>query len=302
VPPGEELGKIKPSDAVPKEPPKLTVQALLCWSEYYNGKWQPTKTSDVNQPLSLNEFPVTGPGSFDRSILRLGTIEGSFGELLIYISPYSFRYDDPAPIKDIPDYTYVYHAFRLFNTHSLPIVDVVSLWVTDLDVAVIDTSLDVVTTPSNILEISHGKVTAQPVTHHVLRNKIDGYVIVPRHHLANGWEAPFFYWDSRHAFYVTTKKEKVRIQNRTSYYEVPDATMLMSIKPLIIEEYELGAPGPYEVAPTKLNDPAAMKRFVSQDAYIKKAILITSTVHLDGAEIGPAGRVGNPLQEPVKKE
>ena len=24
------------------------VQAVLCWSEYYNGKWQPTKTSDIN--------------------------------------------------------------------------------------------------------------------------------------------------------------------------------------------------------------------------------------------------------------
>ena len=55
----------------------MTVQAVLCWSEYYNGKWQPTKTSDVNQPLSLSEFPVTGPGSFDRSILRLGIIEGA---------------------------------------------------------------------------------------------------------------------------------------------------------------------------------------------------------------------------------
>jgi hypothetical protein len=161
----------------------------------------------------------------------------------------------------------------------------------------IDTSLDVVTTPSEILEISHGKVATQPVTHQVLRNKIGGYVIVPRHHLANGWDAPFFYWDSRHAFYVTTKKEKVPIQNRTSYYEGLDVTMPMSIKPLIIAEYEPEGPGPYEVGPTKLNDPSAMKRFVSGDAYIKKGILITSTVHLDGAEIGPAGRVANSIQE-----
>ena len=33
--------------------PKVTVQAMLCWSEYYNGKWQPTKTSDINQPADI---------------------------------------------------------------------------------------------------------------------------------------------------------------------------------------------------------------------------------------------------------
>ena len=27
--------------------------AVLCWTEYYNGQWQPTKTSDVNLPTSL---------------------------------------------------------------------------------------------------------------------------------------------------------------------------------------------------------------------------------------------------------
>jgi len=30
--------------------PMVSVQAVLCWSEYYNGKWQPTKTSDINRP------------------------------------------------------------------------------------------------------------------------------------------------------------------------------------------------------------------------------------------------------------
>ena len=29
---------------------QVTVQAVLCWSEYYNGKWQATKTSDIDLP------------------------------------------------------------------------------------------------------------------------------------------------------------------------------------------------------------------------------------------------------------
>lgn len=309
-PPGDELGKIKPSDMVPKEVPKVTVQAVLCWSEYYNGKWQPTKTSDVNRPLWLPselhqpsfliEFPVTGEGSFDRSILRLGITNGSADDLFIYISPYMSRYAAPAPSGDVPDYTLVYPAFRLFNTHSLPTVDRVSLWVTNIDVATIDTALDI-DTPSEILEITHGKAgtPSASVTHDVLHNKnrMVDHAIIPRHHLANEWNAPFFYWDSHHAFYVTTKKEKVPIQDQRSYYEATDSTMSMSIKPLTIAKYEPGGPGPYEVGPNGINILSAMKGFISEDAYIKKGLLMTSTVHINGTEIGPAGRVAYSIQE-----
>ena len=40
----------------------VTVQAVLCWTEYYNGKWQPTKTSDVNLPTTIGNFDPSGSG------------------------------------------------------------------------------------------------------------------------------------------------------------------------------------------------------------------------------------------------
>ena len=40
-------------------------QAVLCWTEYYNSKWQPTKTSDINLPTTIGSFDQTGPGSFE---------------------------------------------------------------------------------------------------------------------------------------------------------------------------------------------------------------------------------------------
>ena len=45
----------------------------MCWSEFYNGKWQPTKTSDINQPTSIGTFDPAGPGSFEasRSLVRI---------------------------------------------------------------------------------------------------------------------------------------------------------------------------------------------------------------------------------------
>ncbi|MGH8470922.1 MAG: hypothetical protein ACREVJ_00305 [Gammaproteobacteria bacterium] len=68
------------------------------------------------------------------------------------------------------------------------------------------------------------------------------------------------------------------------------------IAPLIMPEYEPPGPGPYEFGLTGI-DPSSIKRLVSEDAYIKKGIPMTSTVLLDGAEIGPAGRIVTTLQK-----
>ena len=44
------------------QPEVVTVQAVLCWTEFYNGKWQPTKTSDVNLPTTLGPVRHRRPG------------------------------------------------------------------------------------------------------------------------------------------------------------------------------------------------------------------------------------------------
>ncbi len=81
---------------------KVTVQAVLCWSEYYNGKWQPTKTSDINRPTSLGQFDSAGNGAFDRSKLQLSSHEGE-GVLRLVISGGHLSW------------------FNLYNSHSLPV-------------------------------------------------------------------------------------------------------------------------------------------------------------------------------------
>lgn len=95
-----ELGSLKTSDINPNLP-QVTVQAVLCWSEYYNGKWQPPKTSDVNNPVSLD---TSSPSVFDRSTLRLWSDEPQDGQLRITIYGNVTR-----------------RAFLLYNTHSLPL-------------------------------------------------------------------------------------------------------------------------------------------------------------------------------------
>jgi len=131
----------------------------------------------------------------------------------------------------------------------------------------------------------------------VLGNKIGNRTIEPYHKLQNPWEAPFFYSDSRHVFYVNTKKSLVPLPLWPLYYGSLDNVVNASISSLIMAEYEPPGPGPYEFGLTGLSNSTSMKRFVSEDAYINKALAMTNTVHLDGAEIGPSGHVVNALQK-----
>jgi hypothetical protein len=111
----------------------VTVSAVLCWSEYYNGKWQPQKTSDINRPTTIGTFDASGPGAFDpaRALLQLApaTVADEY---------YSLKYRETAPPASIlanalvlgitwspsvpvfmtPWFT---GGFVLHNTHSLPV-------------------------------------------------------------------------------------------------------------------------------------------------------------------------------------
>ena len=51
-----------------KEQTLEQVSAVLCFSEYYNGKWQPAKTSDTAAPVNLGVIPA---GTFPRSAVAL---------------------------------------------------------------------------------------------------------------------------------------------------------------------------------------------------------------------------------------
>ena len=68
--------------SIDSTPPEsgTTTDANLSWSEYFNGKWQPRRTSDFNQPIQ-NFFS----GTLDRSRVYLEPHEGEEGELIINV-------------------------------------------------------------------------------------------------------------------------------------------------------------------------------------------------------------------------
>ncbi|MGH8470921.1 MAG: neuraminidase-like domain-containing protein, partial [Gammaproteobacteria bacterium] len=208
-----ELKDIKVKN-INTEPPKVKVQAMLCWSEYYNGKWQPTKTSDVNRPTELGRFDAAGPSPFDRSELLLSVREPDELE------------------KDLPESGGLrvsigdWSSFLLYNTHSAP--------VREEEAASAPPALSAqyryLFTPSNTLfyvkySTYDGNVSSD-LTRDVLKNTIRDWTIEPRHELQNPWEAPFFYEDRRHVFYVTTKQILVPVQESLSYYGVSDSACM----------------------------------------------------------------------------
>jgi ABC toxin N-terminal region/Neuraminidase-like domain len=251
---------------------RMEVQAILCWSEYYNGKWQPTKTSSVDDPAFVDR---SAPDAFERSELSLWVVENEhYLRVLI--------------IGDGAGASY----FNLYNTHSLPEWGTLANYTHEVPrlLDTFDSTFTIKYSDSN------GDLPPQPV----LETTISDRTVQPQHRLHQIWEAPFFYEDRRHVFYVTTKKGFVPVQQSRWYYVTGDSATYAPIQSLIMRQYKLPGSSPHESGPTRL-DPSSMKRFVTDDAYIKRGIPMTGAVGLDGVEIGPAGRVAH-ATESIKGE
>ncbi|QGM47133.1 hypothetical protein H2LOC_016335 [Methylocystis heyeri] len=95
----------------------LAVQAVLCWSEFYNGKWQDMKTSDVNHPATLNIDASAADREFEllRNRIRIvvAPVPSSVPSdaLALAILPPG---DGTKPVEPFGP------GFILHNTHSLP--------------------------------------------------------------------------------------------------------------------------------------------------------------------------------------
>ncbi|MFD7874403.1 neuraminidase-like domain-containing protein [Streptomyces sp. NPDC059766] len=178
---------------------KLFPQAALCWSEYYNGQWQPPKTSNMTMPTGFGRpFDISGDGAFHRDLLVLGeTLESD--ALRIRIQGQGNG-----------------SSFLFYNTHSLPERQE-DRSQEPLDVESFARFIRHIEASSPTLRISYvgaeeGEIPQDVIT---VRDGTSYRVSSPFHVsyfpdgdqqslIQNPWEAPFLYSDNRHAFYVTT--------------------------------------------------------------------------------------------------
>ena len=293
-PAGKPLGELTTSDL--PSPGEMTRDAVLCWSEYYNGKWQAAKTSDVARPTTLPAFAAFN----DRSRLRLGTRpEGDALRVHITDGPTRSFVTGSDGLLDLVE-TWP-GSFLFYNTHSIPVrgEDVVKpagpgkQFLKSRDFAGTATEL----------AFAYSQPPAPPLTRHILEPQMAFTVVTPRHELWNAWDAPFLYSDSRHAFFVTSEAHAVRLPTFDGYGILPTVgeRTLAKIPPLVVQsppppkpqvwgERGVAAPG------RGVADPMPLRAFVSEDAYIRQGLPTTVNVDFGDCQIGPSGVI--PLEKP----
>ena len=261
--------------------PKVTFQAVLCYSEYVNGTWQPAKTSDVAQPTTLI---TCTPAGFDRRAVRLNTTVSSDGGLDVQIMGNGFS-----------------SWFHLYNTHSAPVRAEDVPFSNEFIITLPQESRDVSTDSADLVATYYPSFllfgTGDTLTRDILTTPFGDRVVVPEQDLDNAWDAPFLYSDAHNCFYVTTTEQPVSIPVFNGYGKVDDGSigqMVYKIPPVLIDVHETIVPdplGPVETRNPYVVDPAATSRIISEDAYIHTGIANATTVSFGGRLIGPTGGI-----------
>jgi hypothetical protein len=290
---------------------KVNVQAILCWSEFYNGKWQPTKMSDVNHPTFIGSFDADGSGAFHRKNFRLQVASPSYSPDKLVVS---IDLCGNPLISDPP-------GFLLYNTHSAPPAledaadrpNLTAIGWRDIATSYgssgpVDPNVSYPPSSSpNTFWIFYIKMQAQktgkgwgPVTAYsndILTSPVGERVVVPQpfSEMATAWNMPFFFEDSRNVFYVTTSQARVPLHLYQGFGSYPGLTIHSAagdIPTLVVPP----APGPVAhftpiVSPANppLANPGEMRRFVTEDAYIRAGIATTTPVSYQDVQIGPRG-------------
>ena len=253
--------------------------AVLCWSEHYNGKWQPTKTSNINNPTEVGSFNATEINTFDRQSFQLKAVEWT-GGLTIVIEGYSGSW------------------FVLYNTHSLPIrrEDWSSMPPKNSSFPAPYRHLGM---DNNTVMIHYTKQDSQHLYRDVFKfpDGVSYRFTAPNHQMQSPWNAPFFYEDSRHVFYVSTSDRPVTISEFKGIgFKEYLPKQELHIPPSVLESQPKirDRLGPVAMdSRIAVVDLAVMKRFVTEDAYIKKGIATTGTVRFGDKDISATGIMSN---------
>lgn len=307
----------------------VTVSGVLYWSEYYNGKWQHQKSSDVHAPAELgSQFDTNGPNSFDvlRSLITIVPVSpGShafWGKAKFIIS--SSIPGDALILAISTPGKQIYGGFVMYNTHSLPV-----RWEDVTATVSFGKILNEQVPISGVIEQANPGRTFQPggvytggtstdtfsiayytvndpaspvsATTQFCKNSLLGLNRQPRvvdcAPNALGWDAPFLFEDRRNVFYVTTTETVSRILDTPIYgilnTAIYSAVTAARIPPLIVNTPAppvLETPLAYGIAGGG-DDTSAVSTLVVQDPRIHTALGTVTAVTYQGVALYPTGQV-----------
>jgi hypothetical protein len=182
----------------------------LCWTEFYNGKWQPTKTSDVARPANISGwrderiFAPSGDGSFDeiRNLITIVPCDNPdhMGALELNIVR-STHYTSERPVFGA--------GFIMFNSHSLPahLENVSSYPYEPLTYRYFFPYQEPYTckNTSGTLTVNYGEMGGNDFSHDVISFRWVPRLIDAQPGLSDYIGPPFIYEDRQYQFYVTTE-------------------------------------------------------------------------------------------------
>jgi hypothetical protein len=175
--------------------------AVLCWSEYYDGKWQPQKTSDPNRPSFL--FQKRPSTSYDRSELSLMAHPEGNGLRIkggIMVDTFGLRESEPS--------------FLFYNSYTAPVrgEDAVSGSIPPLKalrLLVDDHNKEGI---HKLWALYWPAMAGWAILDSPLPFAVTQTIGWPD---ASNW--PFFFADSRRAYLVTSNDPGVTVQNFTGF-------------------------------------------------------------------------------------
>lgn len=243
------------------EEPEVRIEVILCWSKYFNGKWQPTRTSDQSFLLTTSQ-----PQRFERSKVKLTIAALSDDELTLVVQ----SFEPPGEF-----------VLLLVNPETEPeILPQSGAYLTP------DPTLETI----DRFTVSYN---GTGVTDTLFQYASDGNAVQPVHPFAGqSWELPFFYQDRRHVFHVETSAQPVPVPLWHGFAVDKVPGMANAIPGLVMRPSRIV---PEPVRPVRqqpglaVSEPLPVQGFVAGDAYIHRAIGSAGTVRYGDVEIGPAG-------------
>jgi hypothetical protein len=249
------------------------------------------KTSDVSNPTYLDVYDAASDGSkpFDRSILQLRTYQEGRDYLRVMINEHTFGF---------------LSSFLMYSSNGLPAKE------KDVPHDPKDDAVPprTITGFKNTLTVTYSRTPdgftpgfgGEDMPRDLLTTDLGLDFVEAHHPLHDAWNAPFFYEDGRYAFYVNTSEQITRLQNYSNYgiSSLRRTQQTLAIPKLIVPDPTIRS-GRQRLLPSAslpgglfgIGDPAPIRRFVTEDAYISKGIGNVGTVVYGGSRIGPAGAI-----------